>query len=90
MDNRILNFPVLTCTFSWHSTKSILAKDEALFTFATDPEWKEKLHPKMMERMTSLITDYEEALRSCRYLRIDAEYMSRKSDINKFLFSPFS
>ena len=67
--------------------KPIPAKDEALFIFAADPEWKAKLNPKMMEHMASLIADYEEAFRRCRYLHIDTEYMSRKSDIQRILFA---
>lgn len=65
----------------------IPATNEALFVFAADPEWKAKLNLKMLERMTSIIADYEESLRRCRYLHIDTEYMSRKGDIQRILFS---
>ena len=67
--------------------KPIPVDDKALFTFANEVNWKSKLKPKMMERMTTLIADYEEALRRCRYLNIDTEYMTRKSDIVRILFA---
>lgn len=67
--------------------KPIPVSDEALFAFAADPQWEKKLDPKMTARMTSLIIDYEEALRRCRYLHIDTEYMSRKNDIQRILFA---
>lgn len=62
-------------------------RDEQLFPFAADPAWKEKLDPKVMERMKQLIADYEEAQRRCRYLRIEPDYMTRKNDILRILYS---
>lgn len=61
--------------------------DAQLFPFATDPGWKEKLDPEVMERMKQLIADYEEAQRRCRYLRIEPNYMTRNSDIQRILYS---
>ncbi len=63
------------------------AKDEELFTFAADPLWKEMLDPKLMARIASLIADYEEALRRCRFNMRSPEYMTRKTDVQRILFS---
>lgn len=41
----------------------------------------------MISRMTKLIADYEEAPRRCRYLHIDTEYMTRKTDIRRILYT---
>ncbi len=62
-------------------------KDEGLFDFILEPGWKEKRDPKMMERMTSVIADYEEALRRIRYLHHTPESMKRKNDVDRILFA---
>lgn len=45
------------------------AESAELFTFALDPDWKNELDPQMLERMRSIIEDYEEAKRRCRAYR---------------------
>lgn len=65
----------------------IPVNDESLFLFANEPDWKEKLDSTMISRMTKLIADYEEALRRCRYLHIDTEYMTRKTDSGRILYA---
>jgi len=62
-------------------------KDESLFDFALDPEWKEKRDPRMMERMASVIADYEEALRRVRFIHHAPENMKRKNDVERILFA---
>ena len=63
------------------------AKDNELFAFAKKKGWKEKLDPRDMEFMRSVIVDYEEALRRIRISRIKAKQMTRRSDIERILFS---
>lgn len=63
------------------------AADEALFSFANDSNRKDTLNPEIMERMASLIADYEEAQRRMRYLRHSPEAMKRRSDIDRILFA---
>ena len=63
------------------------AKDEQLFTFAADPSWKQKLDPVVLKQVEQLISDYEEAQRRCRYLRIEPEYMTRKNDVIRILYA---
>lgn len=73
-----------------HDTQKCIpipVSDESLFLFANEPDWKEKLDSAMLSRMTELIADYEEALRRCRYLHIDTEYMTRKTDIGRILYA---
>ena len=62
-------------------------KDDGLFDFVFEPGWKEKRDPKMMERMVSVIADYEEALRRVRYLHHAPESMKRKNDVERILFA---
>ena len=72
------------------NTKGIelkLARDEELFTFAIEPGWKDKLDPALMKRVEALVTDYEEALRRCRYTMRSSQYMTRKTDVQRILFS---
>ena len=66
---------------------AIPARDEYLFAFAADPQWKEKLDPALMNRMEQLISAYEEAQRRCRNLRIEPDRMTRKNDILRILFA---
>ena len=63
------------------------ARDEELFTFAKDPQWKGKLDPILMKRLEALIADYEEALRRCRFTMRSPQYMTRKTDVQRILFS---
>ena len=67
--------------------KGIPAPDEQLFTFAQERGWKENLDPELLKTMCALIKDYEEAQRRRRYIRIELEYMSRKTDVQRILFS---
>ncbi|MGI6268997.1 MAG: RNA dependent RNA polymerase [Candidatus Howiella sp.] len=65
----------------------IPVSDESLFLFANEPGWKDKLNKEMLSRMIALIDDYEEAQRRCRYLHIDTEYMTRRTDIGRILYA---
>ena len=61
--------------------------DEQLFTFAQTPYWKENLDSNMLNRIASLITDYETALSRVRYIKHISNDMKRKSDIYRILFA---
>ena len=63
------------------------ARDEELFIFATDPKWKEKLDPKVMARMESVIADFEEAHRRCYILQNKPLQTPRRTDIQRILFA---
>lgn len=62
------------------------ASDEELFTFAADPNWKDKVNKKALEEVASIIADYEEAGKRCRYYRHDTIVMRRQADIRRILF----
>ncbi len=58
-----------------------------LFTFAKDLDWKEKLDPHALERMRSIIADYEEAKRRCEAYRHITSSGNYRKDIQRILFS---
>ena len=64
-----------------------IADDELIFTFALDPDWKDKLNSRTLERVRQLIDDYEEAQRRCRYLRKADDKMPRQNDVRRILYS---
>ncbi|MBQ2315874.1 MAG: hypothetical protein II372_01055, partial [Clostridia bacterium] len=61
--------------------------DERLFTFAQTLDWKNNLDTSLLNRMGSLITDYETALNRVRYIKHISTDMKRKSDIYRILFA---
>ena len=63
------------------------APDSALFSFAKEPGWAEKLDPTLKNRIKSLIEDYEAAKGRCRYLKHLPKDFKRRSDIDRILFS---
>ena len=63
------------------------ARVEEIFTFAAEPGWKDKLDPLLMKRVEALVADYEEALRRCRFTMRSSQYMTRKTDVQRILFS---
>ena len=71
-------------------TKKHISKpspDDALFIFAKEPGWAEKLNPTLKNRIQSLIEDYETAKGRCRYLKHLPKDFKRRSDIERILFS---
>ena len=63
------------------------AESAELFAFAADPDWREKLDPKLVERMRSIIADYEEAKRRCEAYRHNRPSGNYRKDIQRILFS---
>ncbi len=63
------------------------ASDAELFEFAKDPEWKSQRDPRMMQRMESLIADYDAAQKRLRYRDYGSEDMKRQKDVKRILFS---
>ena len=58
-----------------------------LFTFAADPNWKEKLDPETVESVRSIIADYEEAKRRCEAYRHIQPSTNYRKDIQRILFA---
>ncbi len=63
------------------------ADSAELFTFAADPNWKEKLDPETVESVRSVIADYEEAKRRCEAYRHIQPSTNYRKDIQRILFA---
>ena len=63
------------------------APDSALFTFARESQWEDIIDPGLIDRIQSLIQDYEAAKGRCRYLKHLPKDFKRRSDIDRILFS---
>lgn len=70
-----------------HRQKAVPAESAEIFTFAANPSWKDKLDPGVLERMRSIIADYEAAKRRCEALRHIKPSTDCKKDILRILFS---
>ena len=67
--------------------KVIPEESAGLFSFAADPTWKEKIDPAVLERMRSIIADYEEAIRRVEAFRHPKPSEGCRRDIRRILFS---
>lgn len=63
------------------------APDSALFSFAREPQWKDAVDPVLIDRIQTLIQDYETAKGRCRFLKHQSKDFKRKTDIDRILFS---
>lgn len=63
------------------------AKDSELFTFATEPDWKEKLDSATLQKVKGLISDYETALKRIRFLTHTEKDMKRQNDVYRILMA---
>ena len=73
-----------------HKTEKVTTSpvsDECLFTFAQYPDWKERLDKNTLDRVASIIRDYETALQRIRYLNHIPSEMKRKSDVYRILYA---
>jgi len=72
-----------------HTEKAIVkpVTDKNLFEFANEPDWKEKLNPDTLEKVGSIIADYEEALQRVRQVLHTSTEMKRKADVYRILFA---
>ena len=71
-------------------TKAVMVRpisDEQLFTFAQMTDWKDNLDTSLLNRVASLIADYETALSRVQYIKHISTDMKRKSDIYRILFA---
>ncbi len=73
-----------------HKTEKVITSpvsDESLFAFAQNPNWKEQLDKSTLERVASIISDYETALKRIRYVNHIPAEMKRKGDIFRILYA---
>ena len=73
-----------------HKTEKVKTSpvsDESLFVFAQSPDWKEHLNKATLDRVASIIRDYETALQRIRYVNHILSEMKRKGDIYRILYA---
>ena len=73
-----------------HKTEKVKispVSDESLFVFAQSPNWKERLDKTTLDRVASIIRDFEIALQRIRYINHIPSEMKRKGDIYRILYA---
>ena len=73
-----------------HKTEKVKTSpvsDESLFVFAQSPDWKDRLDKTTLDRVASIIRDYETALQRIRYVNHIPSEMKRKGDIYRILYA---
>ena len=73
VDSNLERLPYLALQLGKHTPaiKSKPAKGSELFTFAQEPDWKDRLDQEILKRVSALLSNYEACLsriRACRYV----------------------
>ena len=63
------------------------AKDEDLFSFARQPDWKEQLNSDKLAAVEALLRDYDACLSRIRACRVPVKEKKRKSDVERILYA---
>lgn len=63
------------------------AKDEELFSFAQQPDWKEQLNSDKLAAVDALLRDHEACLSRIRACRVPVKEKKRKSDVERILYA---
>lgn len=63
------------------------AKDEELFSFARQPDWKEQLNSDKLAAVDALLQDYDACLSRIRACRVPLKAKKRKSDVERILYA---
>lgn len=63
------------------------AEDKMLFTFASEPGWKENLDPFSMERVKAIVSAYHAADARIRWIKHLSTEFKRRKDVMRILFS---
>lgn len=63
------------------------AKDEELFSFARQPDWKEHLNSDKLAAVDALLRDYDACLSRIRACRVPVKEKKRKSDVERILYA---
>ncbi len=63
------------------------AKDDELFAFAVDENWKANLDKDILSAVSGLVSDYEAVLNRIRFCKVPIKNKSRKSGIDRILYS---
>ena len=89
VSSNLEKLPYLAYTLERKTEKVIVSPvcDENLFAFAQNPDWKERLDKATLERVASIIRDYETALQRIRYIKHIPSEMKRKGDVYRILYA---
>ena len=63
------------------------AEDKMLFTFASEPNWRENLDPFSMERVKAIVSAYHAADARIRWIKHLSTEFKRQKDVMRILFS---
>lgn len=63
------------------------AKDEELFSFARQPDWKEQLNSDKLAAVDALLRDHDGCLSRIRACRAPVKEKKRKSDVERILYA---
>ena len=63
------------------------AKDEELFSFARQPDWKEQLNSDKLAAVDALLRDCDACLSRIRACRVPLKEKKRKSDVERILYA---
>ena len=63
------------------------AKDEELFSFARQPDWKEHLNSDKLAAVDALLRDLDACLSRIRACRVPVKEKKRKSDVERILYA---
>ena len=63
------------------------AKDEELFSFARQPDWKAQLNSDKLAAVDALLRDYDACLSRIRACHIPVKEKKRKSDVERILYA---
>lgn len=63
------------------------AKDEDLFSFARQPDWREQLDSDKLAAVATLLQDYDACLSRIRACRVPVKEKKRKSDVERILYA---
>ena len=63
------------------------ARDEELFSFARQPDWKEQLNSDKLAAVDALLRDHDACLSRIRACRVPVKEKKRKSDVERVLYA---
>ena len=63
------------------------AKDEELFSFARQPDWKEQLNSDKLAAVDALLRDHDACLSRIRACHVPVKEKKRKSDVERILYA---
>lgn len=89
MDSNVERLPYLAQKLKENTPriKSAPATDRDLFIFAQDENWQQRLDPKILAQLATLLKDYSACLSRIRARRAPAPNRPKQKDVNRILFA---